>query len=566
MLLMTIFLGACASLAGEPEIVATMPAVEQLQMATNPPDVANGARIFQENCVRCHGINGAGDGELVQTGEVPRMVSFLEASAVHQQSLEFYYNTISNGNIINLMPPWNKSLSIQERWDVAMYVYTLHYTSEQIERGSQLVTDVSGELSLESDAALAASSGLEGDDAFAAVAYQRVRSLENWGVAAEVTQEAPKDFDTISFMGTVTHGTAGYPVPQGQIVQLRYGNAEDGLQVLETALDANNHYQFEGIAYHPEYEYFVIAVYQERGFVGQLLKASDIQEVNQEDIVLYETTDEPGVVVLQAVDFVVEYLDVEGLGTGLVITQQNIYENTSDRMFHITPPEGNLSVSLLLQLPIGAMILNNSNDPRFLQAQNEYAIVDLRPVYPGLHHMDAVYFIPYENGRTIDIPVNNRFEGDVSIVVTVSELNILSDVYQLADEEINLGTEENPIMARRYIGTANLNIGESILFDIGGEIFPNKSSGLSTTVVTQEQLLPLLLIIIVIVAVIGVGILIGLRTRSNNPQYKIEQLLHEISELEALHEAGRINHDLFQQKRKALRDQLAQLMSENEES
>jgi mono/diheme cytochrome c family protein len=578
-LLMVLFLSACVGLAGDVEIVATLPSniqqeqattvPEALQMPPSAPDISNGARIFQGSCISCHGITGVGDGELVQSGEVPRTVSFLEPSAVRQQTPNFYYDIITNGNIINLMPPWNESLSVQERWDVAMYVYTLQYTPEQIERGSQLVSDISTELSLESDDDLAAASGLEGDDAYAAVAYQRVQSVRNWGeIAPEelVSDEiVSQDFETINFFGTVTHGTAGNSVSEGQTVELRYGNSDDGVQVLESSLDANNQYRFEGIPFNPDYDYFAIATYQERGFVGELLEASAIQADNEQNITLYEVTEDPSVVVLRQVDFVLEYLPVEGLGTGLVITQQNIYENTSDRLFHLNPPGGNLSASLLMQLPIGAAILNDPNDPRFLQAQNEYAIVDLRPVYPGLHIIESVYFIPYENGRVIDIPVNNRLEGDVNIIVTDSELTITSDIYQLIGE-INLGTEDNPFIGRQFTGTTNLAVNESIIFDIEGQVFPNTNTGLNTTVLTQEQLIPIVLVIIAVIGVVAVGIVIGLRSRANDPQREIDRLLQEITELEISHEAGQVNHDVFQEKRKILRDQLAQLLAENTES
>lgn len=574
-LLMVFVLAACGDLAGDVEIIGTIPSntqelvtsiPEALQMPLDAPDIANGSRIFQEDCTRCHGITGVGDGELVQSGEVPRMVSFLESNSVREQTLDFYYNIISNGNLINLMPPWNESLSVQERWDVAMYVYTLHYTPEQITSGSALVTEVSGELSLESDDELAAASGLEGDDAYAAVAYQRIQSGRNWGKPIAEATEIVQDFETVNFSGTVIHGTSGNTVPQGQIVQLRYGNSADGVQVIEANLDTNNQYLFEDVPFNSDYEYFAIVIYQERGFVSEFLKADEIRAINEQNITIYETTQEASIVVLRQVDFVLEYLPVEGLGTGLVITQQNIYENTSDRLFHLTPPGESLSASLLMQLPIGAVIMNDPNDPRFLQAQNEYAIVDLRPVYPGLHITEAVYFIPYEAGRTIDIPVNNRLEGDVNIIITDPELTIRSETYKQTDEEINLGTEANPFMGRQFTGTTNLAVNESIIFDIDGQIFRSTSSGLNSTVLTQEQLMPMLLAIIIIVGVVVVGVVIGLRSRGNNPQREIERLLQEITDLETLHEAGQINHDAFQQKRKSLREQLAQLMAENAES
>lgn len=561
--LIATLLGGCGDLAGEPEIIGTLPPqapIEALQMPDNAPNVANGAQIYQENCVRCHGLTGAGDGELVQTGEVPRMISFLDPTAVRQQPVESFYNMISNGNIVNLMPPWNESLSVQERWDVAMYVYTLHYTSEQLEQGSQLVANPSTELSLKSDNELASESSLEGDDAFAAVAYQRSQSIQNWGQSL-----GAKDFEVFSIEGTVIHGTEGFSVPQGQSVELRYGNAEDGIQALQARIDTNNQYQFNNIPFNPDYEYIALLVYQGRNFVSELLQGNNIQEITEQEITLYEVTEDSNVVVLREVDFIIEYLTVDGVGTGLVITQQNIYENTTDRLFHILTPSDGMSASLLVQLPIGAVILNDSSDPRFLQAPNEYAIVDLRPISPGFHTIETVYFIPYENGRIIDIPVNNRFEGDVNIVLVDPELKIISDNYEKLEDDANLGTADNPVSGEQYTANYNLNMGESIIFDIDGQVFDDSSSGLNQTIGSQQQIIPILLVIVAVSGFVVVGIMLMLRSRGNDPQREIDNLLKEIAELEALHEAGRINHDAFQQQRKALREQVAQLMSENNE-
>ena len=44
-----------------------------------PPDIAAGAQIFAQNCVRCHGAGGEGNGELVKSGQVPPPLSFTDA-------------------------------------------------------------------------------------------------------------------------------------------------------------------------------------------------------------------------------------------------------------------------------------------------------------------------------------------------------------------------------------------------------------------------------------------------------------------------------------------------------
>jgi mono/diheme cytochrome c family protein len=580
-LFLVILLAACGNLAGEVEIVATLPpatsaAAESFLLPEAAPDVANGQRIFQANCTRCHGTTGAGNGELVESGEVPRMASFLEPAYVRQQSLESYYLVISNGNIENLMPPWSGSLSVQERWDAAAYVYSLHYSQAQISQGQSLVTNPNSSIRPESDNALAAETGLTGEDAYAAVAYQRVQSFQNWGEAStnpavpatpapETTDLPIPTFTTVDFFGTVSHGTVGKTVPLALHVQLRYGNETIGVQVLDTIVDANNQFRFTGVPYDVSYEYFASATYQERGFLSRLVGGRRMQTSNEMNIVLYDTIPERSAVTMTSVDFQIDYLSVPDLGTGLVINQTNGYFNSTDRMFILRPEGSEYSVSLLMQMPIGATILNSPEDPRFIQAQAEYALIDLQPVYPGQHIISASYFLPYQDGRVIDIPTNNRFEGKVDILLSIPELSIVSDTIHLL-EEVNIGTDENPQMAKLYSGTFSLQVGESILFDIEGALPISENTSADSTVVTQDQLFPVLILIGLVVLGLGVGLLFGLRARANSQQAKINRLTRQIAQLEDLHKAGRINHDAYQQQVKGLKQELTRLLAEQKKA
>src|SRR5690242_687938 len=73
-LVMAVLTAACGGLGGEPRIIATAPpassAPDEFGYPLTPPDVALGARLFAQNCTRCHGIGGQGDGELVASGQI----------------------------------------------------------------------------------------------------------------------------------------------------------------------------------------------------------------------------------------------------------------------------------------------------------------------------------------------------------------------------------------------------------------------------------------------------------------------------------------------------------------
>jgi mono/diheme cytochrome c family protein len=68
--LLTVIVAACSGLSSEPQIVGALPTsapivAQPISLPQAPPDLALGAQIYAENCTRCHGVTGTGDGELV---------------------------------------------------------------------------------------------------------------------------------------------------------------------------------------------------------------------------------------------------------------------------------------------------------------------------------------------------------------------------------------------------------------------------------------------------------------------------------------------------------------------
>ncbi|MBL8132459.1 MAG: c-type cytochrome [Anaerolineae bacterium] len=142
LLAVLLFLAACSGLAGEPEIIATVipptPAPTEPSHPEVIPDLALGAALYAANCTRCHGLTGAGDGEFVLSGQVQNVANFQNPATSFEQEPKDWFLTITNGRVDKLMPPWQGTLSFEERWAVAMYTYSLHYTPEQVERGRAL--------------------------------------------------------------------------------------------------------------------------------------------------------------------------------------------------------------------------------------------------------------------------------------------------------------------------------------------------------------------------------------------------------------------------------------------
>ena len=99
-----------------------------------PPSVQRGARLFAEHCVSCHGVRGDGKGE-----DVPRLerlpASFVDVEFMRAETPADFFHVISLGRARSGMPAWEAALSVQERWDLVSYLWTLAVGVDAIAEG-----------------------------------------------------------------------------------------------------------------------------------------------------------------------------------------------------------------------------------------------------------------------------------------------------------------------------------------------------------------------------------------------------------------------------------------------
>jgi mono/diheme cytochrome c family protein len=101
------------------------------------PDPKQGAQLFTEHCVPCHGAAGLGDGP--QASKLPNPVAAIgTADVAHQASPSTWFQVITNGNLARFMPPFASSLSDAQRWDVLAYVYSLSMPDKSLVDGKAL--------------------------------------------------------------------------------------------------------------------------------------------------------------------------------------------------------------------------------------------------------------------------------------------------------------------------------------------------------------------------------------------------------------------------------------------
>lgn len=574
-------LGACSGLGGEPEIVATV-APRNASTTDIPvsgewqPDLSEGARIFQERCTECHGAGGDGLGELVKAGSVERPLDMTDRKLVALKSPLDWYEVITKGRIEKLMPPWENALSDDERWDVTLYSYTLNYDEELLAAGERLWRErcVGCDLPAAippvfSDREYGATlnrenfdGALNAEEIDAVVGYARLKSLETGDDASkrlETGDDASKRNEASLgvIRGQVQHGTAGGIVPTGTRIQLRYGNQAAGYSLAETSIDEDQRFSLADVPLRRDFSYVLGAVYEGRLFSKGLPEVSAAESVPAQTLTIYDLTTDPRVVEAAQIDLYLEAVAWEDWGPGLYVSQSVRFRNSSDRLYTSGRAfdDGREAV-LLLQFPQGARALSGDQGGRYVLIENldnlPNSVIDTLPVAPGADHQIVLeYFLPYQREIDFQQDFSNMLDAEVTITLSDS-MSIESD---------NFLKEDGSAAAeglRVYAGQLNMDSEPQLAFRISGDPFATSSA--DSRLVTGD-VLPML---VAVAAALAGALLAGLgwrRRQMDSDSSEIDRLVAELARLDADHDQGRINHDLYHHRRRELKAKLAERMA-----
>lgn len=85
-----------------------------------PGDPKSGRDIYQQHCLRCHGMSGSGDGLEAAYLTVPP-ANLLSGQSRLKSDFELYM-IIAHGSIYSPMHGWRGRLTESEMWDVLEYI------------------------------------------------------------------------------------------------------------------------------------------------------------------------------------------------------------------------------------------------------------------------------------------------------------------------------------------------------------------------------------------------------------------------------------------------------------
>ncbi|MFN8376404.1 MAG: c-type cytochrome [Anaerolineae bacterium] len=605
---------ACSGLAGEPQIVSTLPPQPtSLPISTQPqqaPDVLLGAQVFAENCTRCHGVTGLGDGELVQSGQVTIIVDFSNRATMAGESPANYFSIITEGRLQTLMPPWGDSLSEAERWSAALYVYTLHYTPDMLAQGQTLWenncvrchgADGQGapdgrplpDLSAVSDdeAVATVASGLDQDrmpafgqdlsvdEQYAVVAYARTLGLANFSghplvvqqpvatedVASAAEPNATQDVASVpepnatqevstaatgTITGRVLNGTAGGVVPPSLPVTLHIVDADFNEVTFDTTADATGAYQFENVQFLPDSQYLVTASYNDVSFVSEVVPIDPASGIMDIPVTVYELGADASAIHVDTI-----MTQVIANESEMQLVQITNFVNTSDRVF-VNRANGT-QTSVGIAVPAGATYLDMMGTSYAVSADGTL-VMDSEPIVPGSSHlMHALFSMPYTNPRSIQQTMYYAFTGQAEVLLATQGLSFSGDGW-IAQGARTFGNSVMPSFG------ADLEIpaGQTLNFTISGTPASDTTAATTTTQTTMVNPLAYVLIGIGIGAILVAGGLYISERRSLGRKsapvaaLSSNDLLKQIADLDLQHQEGKLDRKTYEQKRAELKAQL----------
>lgn len=603
---------ACSGLAGDPEIVATIPpqafaeqpesAVAVADAPAISPSIALGEQIYAENCTACHGETGDGDGQLVQTGEIEMTADFTAPEANDNVTPADWYDVITNGRLEVLMPPWSGSLSDMERWSVTMYLYTLSYPAEQIAFGENIFARECAECHGENGqgtadgVALAAfhnssdnalftqiTNGNGEMPAFAdtlsaeerAAVVTHVRTLTE---ASAVTDEPVVDNGTLTeapaaqgqgpaplitgnISGSIVHGTADGIVPDNMVAKLHLMGGEFGDVTLDGEVAADGTYQFEQIPIDPNHTIVVAVEYNDGTYVSEFVSGTNVTGDLDLPVTIYDLTYDPGV------------LRVASLISQIFTDQQTlqVFEiievwNDSDRIYMGTDAsdDGPTSAQTVsFTLPDNAEFIDITGDGRYTISDDGRVVTDSLPVLPGEPHVvHLAYVLPYQERTNIAQTIEYPFEGRIEVHADTHSLAIESDL--LAPIGSYQPSATTSLTA--YGAAANLAVGDAFTYDVVG-IASQVAATATDTGSSDESIIPYVLLGFGISMVVGSG---GFLVFDNRRRKQAEaaaaptqdELIKMIAALDLAYQAGEVDEVAYLAKREELKAQVSTLIKQ----
>jgi mono/diheme cytochrome c family protein len=563
--LLAVFLAGCEfSLAGDiappPDAIisdaASTPA--PLEYPPAAPNAAAGAAIYAQSCAPCHGATGLGDGP--QAGALPVSPAPIGSNQLADASGPAdWYEMVTQGNLDRFMPPFANQLTVQQRWDVLAYMYSLSADELNLQVGEGVFSEHQAEIesvlpALDDLEAMAAFSrqaivaevepalvSLSSAELIALGEYLQARSLGLASAAAvPQTGAEPASGELGSLAGRVLAGSGGQ-LPGGlQAILFGY---ESDVQVYTAAaaVAADGSFDFgevplvEGRTYFASVDYLGLSYFSEFVLVGSDPFAF------QQPITIYETTNDTDQLAIERLTLIFEF---ERPGFVRVV-QQFLVSNIGDRA--VTPTAEGVPV-LRYKLPPQASDLvfeQGLLGERYMALEDGFG--DLRAVLPGIQSYQLLFAYELPYGSSLDFPLALELPAR-SVVALVSE----GDVSIESADFLPVGQQDiQGLTYQAYSSNGAFLAGESTQLRLRGR---NPLGGGGLQSLASDNLIAGLAVLTVAVGAAWLWL--------HRVQAGPETVLDRIVRLDARYESGKLDKESYERQRDALKAHLQRILKD----
>lgn len=546
---------------------------EPLAFPAAMPDVRAGGLIYARSCAPCHGARGLGDGE--QAGALPVAVPAIsDPELARASSLEEWYMLISRGDLDKYMPPFAGSLSVQERWDVLAYAYSLSQDEDQLQAGEQIgaaLGQSQGDLEAlsvfsqdELGALLADDLDLSTQDGGALAAYLLASALglsPTSGLAEldieqglQAAEDAAPDVEgeeltqtaggsgaseTIILQGAVSNGSGGELPANAEVLLRGFDHSREAFSA-STGLDENGRYRFEQTDLDPTLVYAITIEYEGLIYFSEAIQLDGTQTEFELPLIVYEITHDASSLVIEHLQLVLQFA-----GEGRIrVVQLVVASNTG---LQAVAPQADAEPALRYSLPPEASNLafeSGAIGERYVPTEDGFG--DLRAVLPGsgAYQMLYAYELPYGRGlefsQGLTLPISS-----VTVFAPAGQIELQSeDFVVLGSQELDGETFTGYQSRQAYAA------GETVNFELRGA-HPLGSANWLVDLVNQREFL---------VGLIGLALAVAFAwlwlRRVNAQQPSPEEVMDAIIALDARYAEARMSEDNYLKRRAALKARL----------
>jgi len=561
------------------------------------PDIVNGARLFDDRCANCHGVTGEGNGEMASKLEKPPR-DFTNVDFRRTAVPAKMFQTITEGRLIAGMPPFGPNtastnpIGEDERWDLVANVYDLGTPPEVIDAGQVVyeenclschgelgmgdgpdapdqenqptdLTDLrywssrSNEMvfaALHDDGIPAHSYELDDDDLWNVTDYSRTFSYTSIDPEAALQ---PIGSATIS--GLVTNGSTDATVGEGTVTLRAFTTDLEEVMSETTTVQSDGHYMFELSDVAPDLIYMTSVEYDDLSYNGNPDRLSDGKTELDMPIVVFEKTTDPGVVSIEQVHMVLEFVEDRVMVSEIYII------NNNDPAVYVGETGDSIDGVFELVLPTGAENVNFQRSfgsvSNFLPAseliQTDRGWADTVPLRPGEGAMNllATYEIPLKDGVTIAHPV---YYDTVNATILMPEVGITLEEGDWIDQGAQQMGAAGTFLSYARPG---LEAGEALSFELDGRV--NRADvATSGTALAGDSTTGLIIgAAVLLLVVVGAALMVYTWQNSTvvTSNGETEQLLQAVANLDDAYEAGGMKEVQYQQQREKLISELTGL-------